>query len=193
MVVVALARAGSNLSIGAENQTGRFPIGWLSAALTLVLLCGFVLVHHSAVTVTGLHRSTEIGNGLTAWVQEESPVHTWAEFGGVWQRPGRAGHFLLTSARPFVEVDVELGSLTRSEVAVDFHGGRADGSARPDAPLTATLGLNHGWRSGETYAYHCRLWAERGISPAIRGGSRDERLLGVFLRIARLGFSDASE
>jgi hypothetical protein len=159
----------------------------------MVMLCGFVLVHHSVVTVTGLHRGTEIGSGLTAWIQEESPVHTWAESGGVWQRPGDAGQFLLTSARAFNEADVELGSLTPSEVRIDLHGGHADGIARPDAPLTSTIRVSRGWRSGDRYAHHCRLWSEKGLSPALRSSSRDERLLGVFLRISRLGFSDADE
>ena len=92
----------------------------------------------------------------------------------------------MTSDRPIDGTQVELGSLLVTEVALDLHGTRLRGIAQPGAPLAAILQINRGWRIGDRYAYHCRLWADRGLSPALRGNSRDERLLGVFLHFSRV-------
>jgi hypothetical protein len=186
VAVAALVRAGSRLPLRAAQTDARPPVGWLSAVATMVLLCGLVLVHHSAIVVTGLHRGTVMKSGLTAWILDESPVHTWGEAEGIWTRPGRAGTLVFTSDEAIEEAEVRLGSLVETDVELDLHGARVRGKARPDEPLSANLHLQRGWRTRDGYAYHCRLLAEKGISPALRGDSRDERYLGVFLSFTRL-------
>ena len=57
----------------------------------------------------------------------------------------------------------------------------------------AELRIHGGWRTADSFAYHCRLWADKGLSPALRGGSRDERLLGVFMSLSAIDSRDASE
>jgi hypothetical protein len=132
-------------------------------------------------------------SGFTAWVIDEAPARIWPEKAGVWMRPGRAGSLVLTSDRPVQAVQVDLGSLLETEVSLDLQGSSLRGTARPDASVVATLRIHRGWRAGDRYAYHCRLWAEKGLSPALRGRSRDERLLGVFMSLSAIDSQDASE
>jgi len=57
----------------------------------------------------------------------------------------------------------------------------------------AELRIHGGWRTADSFAYHCRLWADKGLSPALRGGSRDERLLGVFMSLSAIYSRDVSK
>ena len=90
-------------------------------------------------------------------------------------------------------VQVELGSLLETEVALDLQGTSLRGTARPEESVAGALRPFGGRRTADGFAYHCRLWAERGLSPALRGGSRDERLLGVFLSLSVMDSQAARE
>jgi len=193
LAVMLLMLAGSRLQLEATGQVGRPPVAWFSAAAAMALLCGLVVVHHRVVVVTGLHRERMMRSGLKAWVVEEAPVRIWAEAGGVWMRPGEAGSLVLTSDRPVQDVRAELGSLLETRVELDLQGTHLEGTAHPRTPVVATLRMNRGWRHADTYAYHCRLWADKGLSPALRGGSRDERFLGVFLSLSEVERQGAGE
>lgn len=108
-------------------------------------------------------------------------------------RPGRAGSLVLTSDRAVQSVQVDLGSLLETEVSIELQGSSLHGTAGPDASVVAALQIHGGWHANDRFAYHCRLWAERGLSPALRGSSRDERLLGVFMSLSALESQDPSQ
>jgi hypothetical protein len=100
---------------------------------------------------------------------------------------------VLTIGEAIEDAEVRLGSLLETEVELDLQGARVRGTARPDAPLSATLHMQPGWATQDGYAYHCRLMAAKGLSPALRGASRDERYLGVFLSFTRLQLRQPGE
>ena len=182
------ARA-ADASTAAEAEPGNEPTesawraGWAAATAVATASCAFVLVHHAAWPLTDRHRPTPLDAGPVVWVAEELPEVVWAEAGGVWATAGVVADFVLTSGEPLDVVDVSLRVLVPADVLAALQGDAVSGAAAPLANQRARLEIGAGRREGDGYAYHARLYASRGVSPADLLGGADERYLGVFFEI----------
>ena len=89
----------------------------------------------------------------------------------------------ITTSEPLDTLDVSLRVLVSADVAASVQGATLGGRAEPGANQRARLVIGRGRRDGDSYAYHGRLFATRGVAPADLLGGADERYLGVFFEI----------
>lgn len=156
-------------------------VGWRAAMAVLVIACSAVLLHHLLVVRTDRHRPTPLNGGLVAWVAEELPPVAFAEPEGVWATPGAPVDFVLTAEADLRALDVALRVLVPARVAVSIQGATFAGYAVPGDSLVRRLRPGRGRADAGGRAYHVRLYAGSGASPADLSGGADERYLGVFM------------